>query len=209
MNDESGSTELNNDVPDMIDIVFDLKGTSVPVNYPFALWAEVVRCLPWLRNHESAGIIPLRGSVSGEALLLSRRTKLVLRLPASLAKDAEQLSGQQLMIDGSTLSIDDCKERPLHPATTLHAYLVESNLSEIEFLAHTKTKLSAMNVACNLICDKQREISKAGQILRGFGLVLHDLKPAASMQIQCTGLGGSRQFGCGIFVPFKAITGLD
>lgn len=209
MSDKPVSAVSNYEAPDMIDIVFDLNGASVPVNYPFALWSEAVRCLPWLKDAANAGFVPLKGSISGETLLLSKRTKLVLRLPVALVAQAEQLSGKQLRIDGNILSVGKGKERPLQPTTTLHAYLVESNLDEIEFLADMKAKLQAMSISCNLICDKQRHIYDVGHTLNGFGLVLHDLKPLASMQIQCLGLGGARHFGCGIFVPFKAISGLD
>lgn len=197
------------DSKDMIDIVFDLDGTSVPEGYPFALWSEVVRCLPWLKQENDAGILPLRGSVSGEHLLLSKRTKLVLRVPMEHAAQAGQLSGKQLKVDGNTLLVGKGKERALQAATTLHSYIVESNLGEIEFLAAMKEKLHEMNIPCNLICDKHRKIRGVNQTLSGFGLVLHDLKPLASLEIQRIGLGGARHFGCGMFVPFKAISGLD
>lgn len=193
----------------MIDIVFDLNGSSVPEGFPFALWSEVVRCLPWLQNEEYAGILPLRGAVSGDSILLSKRTKLVLRVSADRAAQAGQLSGQQLYVDGSLLIVGKGKERQLLPATTLHSYVVESSLGEIEFLADMKEKLQLMNISCNLICDKHRNIRGVKQSLSGFGLVLHDLKPLASIQIQRIGLGGARHFGCGIFVPFKAISGLE
>jgi len=198
-----------NEAPNMIDVVFDLNGTSVPESYPFLLWSEVVRCLPWLKNEVNAGILPLRGSASGENTLLSKRTKLVLRVPAEHAEQTLHLSGQQLDIDGSILAVGKGKLRQLQATTTLHAHLVESNLGEIEFLAEMKHKLQALNISCNLICDKHRKVRGVKQTLNGFGLVLHDLKPAASLQIQSMGLGGSRHFGCGIFVPFKAISGLD
>lgn len=193
----------------MVDVVFDLSGTSVAQDYPFALWSEISRLLPWLKDVENVGILPLRGSLSGEHTLLSRRTKLILRVPAERVALTAILSGQQLQIDGSTLEVGKGKQRQLQPATTLHAYMVESNLGEVEFLADMKKKLQAMNISCNLICDRYRHIKGANQSLSGFGLVLHDLKPQASMQIQCGGLGGARQFGCGIFIPFKAITGLE
>ncbi len=193
----------------MVDVVFDLSGTSVPQDYPFALWSEVSRLLPWLKEAENVGILPLRGSASGEHTLLSRRSKLVLRVPADRAADTVELSGQQLHIDGAVLEVGKGKERQLQPATTLHSYMVESKLGEVEFLADMRKKLQDMNIAANLICDKYRQIKGTNQSLSGFGLVLHDLKPQASMQIQRSGLGGARQFGCGIFVPFKAITGLE
>ncbi|HUX90102.1 MAG TPA: type I-MYXAN CRISPR-associated protein Cas6/Cmx6 [Gallionellaceae bacterium] len=214
MADDSVSQASNIAVPniesqDMLDVVFDLNGSSVPEGYPFVLWSEVVRCLPWLKDEEYAGILPLRGSASGENTLLSKRTKLVLRVPVERATQAGELSGQQLNIDGNILIVGKGKERQLQATTTLHAHLVESNLSEIEFLADMKRKLQSMNISCNLICDKQRKVRGLNQTLSGFGLVLHDLKPQASIQIQRTGLGGARHFGCGMFVPFKAISGLD
>jgi CRISPR-associated protein Cas6 len=219
MADELVTKSLNIDTPnlaapnresqDMVDVVFDLSGTSVPNGYPFALWSEVVQYLPWLKDEANVGFIPLRGSASGDNTLLSKRTKLVLRVPSERAAQATQLSGKQLKIDGSMLIVGASKERPLQATTTLHSYIVASNLSEIEFLSDMREKLHAMNISCNLICDKYRKISDGKQSLSGFGLVLHDLKPAVSIQLQRIGLGESRQYGCGIFVPFKAISGLD
>jgi len=200
---------LTIETPDMIDVVFDLDGSTVPEGYPFALWSELVRCLPWLKDEVNAGILPLRGSASGEHTLLSKRTKLVLRVSTERADQTAQLSGQLLNIGESKLLVGQGKKRQLQATTTLHAHLVESTLGEIEFLADMKQKLQAINISCNLICDKHRKIKGMKQTLSGFGLVLHDLKPAASLQIQSIGLGGARHFGCGIFVPFKAISGLD
>lgn len=194
---------------EMVDMIFDLDGTFVPEGYPFALWSAIAMFLPWLNDEKNAGILPLRGSTSGKITLLSKRSKLILRVPVARAKLSAQLSGKQLNIDGCILNIGKVKERPLQPVTTLHAHMVESQLSEVAFLAEMENDLNRMNIPCNLICDKHRKVSDINQSLTGFGLVLHDLKPLASMQIQRTGLGGSRHFGCGIFVPFKAISGLD
>ena len=194
---------------DMIDVVFDLDGAIVPGHYPFLLWAELLRCLPWLAEEAVAGVHPLRGSASGDNILLSKRTKLILRLPVSRVSQANKLTGQQLNIEGSMLVAGKAREKELQAATTLHAYTVETALSEVEFLADMRAKLQAMKIDCNLICDKFRKISNGKQTVSGFGLVLHDLKLPASLSIQRTGLGGARQLGCGIFVPFKAISGLD
>lgn len=194
---------------EIIDIVFDLDGAQVPQNYPFELWSEIVQSLVWLKEEKNVGILPLRGSVSGENLLLSKRTKLILRIPADHAAQTAKLTGQKIKIGGNILQVGAGKARILHAATTLHSMLVESSLGEVEFLADMKIKLQGLNVACNLICDKYRKISSGKQSIAGYGLVLHDLKPQASLLIQRTGLGGARQYGCGIFVPFKAISGLE
>ena len=209
MVDQPATKGTNTEDQNMIDVVFDLSGSSVPDGYPFILWSEVVRCLPWLKDLENAGIHPLRGSVSGDNTLLSKRTKLILRIPTEYADQSAGLSGQQLKIGGNILLVGKSKARQLQAATTLHAHMVESNLGEIEFLADMKEILQSMNISCNLICDKHRKVRGVKQSLTGFGLVLHDLKPLPSVQIQRNGLGGARHFGCGIFVPFKAISGLD
>ncbi|MGV8933925.1 MAG: type I-MYXAN CRISPR-associated protein Cas6/Cmx6 [Gallionellaceae bacterium] len=194
---------------EIIDIVFDLDGAAVPESYPYILWAELLRCLPWLKDEANAGVHPLRGSASGNNILLSKRSKLILRLPAERAKQANSLTGQQLDIDGNHLVVGKARSRPLQAATTLHAYIIESKLKEVEFLAGIKRQLLDMNIACNLICDKHRSVRDGIQTITGFGLVLHDLKLPTSLTIQSVGLGTSRHFGCGIFVPFKAISGLD
>lgn len=200
---------MENRIADMIDTAFNLKGSVVPESYAFALWHEVARILPWLDAVESAGIIPLRGSMSGEGLLLARRSKLVLRLPAALAAQSGILSGQELNVGSGVLQVGAATERALQPYTTLHAHMVESAEDEEMFLADVDDQLREMGVACKWICGKRHTIKGAGQSLSGYSLVLHDLKPEASLLVQRAGLGGGRRFGCGIFVPYKAISGLD
>ena len=199
---------LSNNAPDMLDIAFDLKGSFVPAGYAFALWDEVVRCLPWLEADKFAGILPLRAAASGENMLLPQRTKLILRLPIKLAPQATQLSGQELDVEGNVLRVGKAKEKLLQPHPTLHAQLVESSSGEEIFLADMEEQLREMEIACKLICGKRNTVTDARQSVVGFSLVLHDLKPDASLQIQRAGLGGKRRYGCGIFVPYKAITGL-
>ncbi len=193
----------------MLDIAFDLKGSFIPAGYVFALWDEVVRCLPWLDAEKYAGILPLRAAANGENMLLPQRTKLVLRLPTKLAPQAMQLCGQELDAGGSALRIGKAKEKLLQPHPTLHAQLVESNSEEEAFLADMADQLREMGVVCKLICGKRNTVTGAKQSVAGYSLVLHDLKPDASLQIQRAGLGGKRHYGCGIFVPYKTISGLD
>lgn len=200
---------MENRIPDMIDMSFDLKGSFVPEGYAFALWQEIVRILPWLDVEEMAGVLPLRGSESGEGKLLAKRVKLVLRLPVELASQAGALSGQELNVGSCMLRVGAAVQRNLQPYTTLHAHLVESAEEEERFLADVDSRLREMGVSCKWICGKRHTVKGAGRALSGYSLVLHDLKPDDSLQVQRAGLGGSRRFGCGIFVPYKTISGLD
>jgi CRISPR-associated protein Cas6 len=196
------------DMPDMADMVFDIKGGKVPVGYTFALWDEIVRVLPWLDAEPDAGILPLRGSESGGNILLAARAKLVLRLPVVRMEQARALSGQELGLGAATLQVGAAAVRHLHPHNTLHAHIVESADGEEEFIAEVASRMSDMGIACKWICGKRREIKYGDRSVRGYSLVLHDLKPEASLEIQRRGLNGNRRYGCGIFVPYKTISGL-
>ncbi|MBI3901851.1 MAG: type I-MYXAN CRISPR-associated protein Cas6/Cmx6 [Nitrosomonadales bacterium] len=200
---------MGNKIPDMVDMVFDLRGGLVPADYAFALWDEAAYILPWLEAEETAGMLPLRGSVSGTDWLLPQRAKLVLRLPVGVASKAVALSGQELALGSCMLQVGKGKERPLQAYTTLHAQMVESADEEERFLADMEEQLRALEVSCKWICGKRHSVSGAGRSLDGYSLVLHDLKPEASLQVQRAGLGGNRRFGCGVFVPYKDISGLD
>lgn len=198
------------DATDMIDVVFALSGRSVPANHAFALQREVLRALPWLEEAPHAGIVPLRiPEQSDEVLYLSRRARLMLRVPVGLAARAQALTGQELDIDGHVLSVGTGLERALQPFATLHAHLVTSSGSEAEFLAESSEKLRELGVGGKLICGKHLAIAGREGNVSGYSLVVHELKPQESLWLQCAGLGGGRLLGCGIFIPYKAIADLD
>lgn len=197
-----------NNIPEMTDLVFGLRGEFVPENYAFALWREVARHLPWLEADKFAGILPLRVAASGGNMLLPQRAKLVLRLAVDCVQRGRSLSGQVLEVGGSIVRVGDAEERPFKPHPTLHAHLVESSCDEEVFTAGVTEQLRELAIDCKLICGKRLAVTGAKQMISGYGLVLHDLKPEASLRVQNAGLGGNRHFGCGIFVPHKAISGL-
>lgn len=189
-------------------MVFDLGGGTLPTDYPFALWEALVRHVPQLAGEKSVGVLPLRAAENNEGMLLPKRAKLVLRLPLALAARAAALSGQQLDVAENTLQLGKGKLRAIQPYPTLHAQLVTGASDEALFMEDIKTQLSKMGIAAGLICGKRRALTGAQQSIHGYSLVIHDLKPEASLQLQYAGLGENCQFGCGIFVPYKAISGL-
>lgn len=193
----------------MVDVAFDLEGSIVPGSYAFTLWNEIVRILPWLEPVETAGVIPLRGAGSEEGFLLAKRSRLVLRLPAAMAGEAMALSGHELDFGATRLKVGAAVQRSLQPFATLHANLVESAKEEEAFLEEVAARLGDMQISCKWICGKRDTLDSGGSSLSGYSLVLHDLKPEDSLLVQRSGLGGNRRFGCGIFVPFKTISGLE
>lgn len=193
---------------DMADMVFDLEGRSVPAGYNFALWDEVAHILPWLENEPAAGILPLRGSDAPEGLLLASRVKLTLRLPDACMNEAAALCGKTLTVGAATLLVGTALKRQLQPHNTLHAHIVEGEEEEAAFIDGIARQLSEMKITCKWICGKRQNIADGKREIRGYSLVLHDLKPDGSLELQRTGLNGQRRYGCGIFVPYKTISGL-
>ena len=189
-------------------MVFDLGSGTLPTAYPFALWEALIRHVPQLAEEKSVGVLPLRAAESNEGMLLPKRAKLVLRLPLALAAHAAALSGQQLGVAKSILQLGKGKLRPIQPSPTLHAQLVTGASDEVLFLEGINTQLKKMGIAAGLICGMRRVLTGARQSIHGYSLVIHDLKPEASLQLQYAGLGEGRHFGCGIFVPYKVISGL-
>lgn len=193
----------------MTDVVFAVSGRTLPADHVYALWREVMRVLPWLESEESAGILPLRAPEHGDDLLLPRRARLVLRVPADLLAQARQLSGQVLDIGGHELAVGEARERPLQPSPTLHAQLVASSAPEGEFIAAMASEMQTAGITGKLICGKRHALPGSAGNIMGYSLVVHELKPQDALRLQCRGLGGERHFGCGIFIPYKVIANLD
>ncbi len=76
-------------------------------------------------------------------------------------------------------------------------------------MASMEAELARVGVAGKLICGKRHTLPGSAGKVRGYSLVLHDLKPQAALSLQCCGLGEMRHLGCGIFIPYKVIANLD
>jgi CRISPR-associated protein Cas6 len=195
--------------PEMVDMVFDLEGSTLPASYRAALWDALLRLAPRFAE-EKVGVLPLRSAENSQDMLLSKRAKLVVRMPTTLAGSATAgLTGQQLDIAGNTMRIGSAKARTIQPYPTIHAQMVTGPDDEVLFVEDIRDQMAELGVAGKLICGKRITISDGQWSLHGYSLVLHDLKPEASLLLQYAGLGVDRQFGCGIFVPYKVITGLS
>ncbi|MFH2140657.1 MAG: type I-MYXAN CRISPR-associated protein Cas6/Cmx6 [Pseudomonadota bacterium] len=193
----------------VIELSFDLHGESIPADYPHKLWDALLRIAPALAASEEVGVIPLRGPNNNGELLLPNRAKLALRLPLALLDAALALSEQELQIGSVTVRLGKGKTRELQPYSTLHAHLVVGPADELEFMAMVDTALAALDVRSKLICGRHHSLNSDQQEISGFSLVMHDLKDEDSLRVQYAGMGTGRNLGCGIFVPYKVISGLE
>lgn len=192
-----------------IEISFDLHGESIPADYPHKLWEALLRIAPALADSDDVGVIPLRGPNNSGELLLPKRAKLALRLPLALLDAAQAMSGQALQIGAGTLRLGQGKTREIQPYSTLHAHLVAGPSDEAAFMEMVHAALAALDVSSKLICGRHHSLNTDWEIISGFSLVMHDLTPEDSLRVQYTGMGTGRNLGCGIFMPYKVISGLE
>lgn len=204
---------------DAVDVAFRLSGRWLPVSHARALRASVVRVLPWLEDEPEAGIHSIHGAASGNGwerpanepgnlLSLSRRTRLVLRVPIRRADETGALDACRLDIDGYEITVAARHMRKLEPASAVFArYVVdEDGGGEERFVERVATELSARSVgARKLLCGRSHRIDAAGGVLTARSLLIADLDNEESVEIQCRGIGPERLLGCGLFVPHKDI----
>ncbi len=196
---------------EMIDVAFDVTGGSVPAAHACALRAAVVAVLPWFAATAAAGIHPLKGSGTADGeLLLARRARLVLRVPAHRGADCAALEGRSLSIGDRVLKTGHGQVRALRPFPTLHAVRVTSVSADGgAFQDEVAAGLAALDVTSPFISGRERRDDAGARTIRGFALSVHELSPAASLRLQAAGIGADRALGWGIFVPAKAITMAD
>jgi len=191
----------------MVDVVFDVAGTSLPAEHAFVLWRATLPWLPWLEEEVGAGIHRLRTAPTGYGVaLLARRAKLALRVPLRRVGDTLALADKALDVGGSPLAIGAGAARPLRPWATLNAQQVAAATGdEAAFQDEVAASLRARGLACQFITGRRQTVTAGTREVVGFSVVLHGLTPEGSLRMQSEGMGGDRGLGCGIFVPYKSI----
>ena len=204
---------------DAVDVSFRLSGRWLPVDHAWALRGAVVKVLPWLEDEPGAGIHSIHGADSGngwerpgrgsgEVLPLSRRTRLLLRVPVGRAGETSALCERRLDVDGCEVVTGARQPRPLTPAGTVFArYVVdEEDGDEEHFVERAASALEALSVSARkLLCGRSHRIVSAQRVLTARSLLIADLGAEESLAIQCRGIGPGRLLGCGLFVPHKDI----
>ena len=197
-------------VPDMIDLQFDLVGSTIPADNALLLSEALLAQLPWLGEDNRIGIQHLKGAETntGDASLnINRRTKLFVRAPKARVDDLQQLVGITLSLAGHDLQIGSFKTRAFSPFGNIYAHFVDTgSTTEEQFVQDVMRELDGhFQIRCGFICGKRQTLKSASGPLFGYSLMLHDVPPHKSLQLQDEGMGRNRLLGCGIFIPHKSI----
>lgn len=202
---------------DVVDVAFAISCRALPVDHAWALSEAVTAVLPWIVEDPRAGVHTIHVADSGngwmrpqgpdDLLYLSRRTRLVLRVPRERIDDAHSLSGKTLDVASQRLQVDRGMVRLLSEITTIFArYIVAEDDNENAFLAVTHAQLKRLGIQPKkMLCGIERVIHAPGQHIRTRSLMLADLTVEESVRLQQEGLGPLRHRGCGLFIPHKGI----
>lgn len=219
--EEDSHDEQRQVTDDIVDVAFSLNAGGLPVDHAYALSTAVKTILPWIEEEKGAGLHLIHGADTGngwqrpeaadELIYISRRTKLMLRLPKTRIEDAQALCGQELDIHGHKLNIGKSGVRLLSTLTTIYArYIVADEAQgEDDFMRDVGEQLKSMDVRVKkALSGKVNRFALPDGELFTRSLMLADISIEDSIRLQQEGLGPLRSMGCGLFIPHKSINHL-
>ncbi|WP_020558048.1 type I-MYXAN CRISPR-associated protein Cas6/Cmx6 [Thiofilum flexile] len=205
---------------EVVDLGFTMQCKQLPIDHAWALQTALLTILPWLAEEPLARIhsIHVAESSNGwmrpdhhqeQVLIPSHRTKLYLRLPNTRLAQAQQLTGQTLLLDSYTLTLGAAKVRHLqHQAVVFARYIAclpnETEEQLLQRMADEIQQLTGVNIK-KMLCGKSHYLYHPQHPLLTRQLMLADLDHATSIKLQQYGLGTERLMGCGILLPHKGI----
>ncbi len=190
----------------VVDVAFPVDGTHLPRDHALPLSQALSAQLAWLAAEPLVGIHPIN-VVPGYGVrgLLSRRTRLLIRLPRRRVADLAPLAGCSLNVGGCELHLGEPKSRELLPHSTLYAHFVAAeSADEQAFMVVVASTLDALDIDAHSVCGRRQTMGSPGRAITGFSLMLHGLTPDDSLRVQRAGVGPQRLLGCGIFVPHRS-----
>lgn len=208
---------------DIVDLVFDIKCKTLPVDHAYSLYSALREALPWFEEEEAAGLHLIHVAESGngwmrpedpenEVLYVSRRTKFTLRLPKHRIADVETLLGQELDIAGHALELTKYSTKLLQPLPTLFARYVMSSADEDEmaFMQRMAAAMKEMGIPVKkMMPGRSHQLRTPEGAIHTRSLMLADLTPDDAITLQQRGVGEGRKIGCGLFVPHKGIKAVN
>ena len=190
----------------VLDLAFEVRGAPLPVDHRHALRDAITCALPWFADETAVAIHPLKSARGDDgALLLSARSRLVLRIPTERHAAAAELGGWVLEMADAHVTVGTSTPRPLLGHGTVYAHLVSGDIDdELGFTAAMRGELETLGIRGEVICGRCQTIGAGSRLLRGFSVMVHGLAPEASLRLQARGTGCDMKLGCGIFVPHRS-----
>ncbi len=201
---------------EMIDVTFRIQCKILPYDHAYQLSSQILQYLPWLENSKNSGIQSLHGPESGngwvrpedEDIFLSKRTRLVLRVPRTERDKTSELEGKELTVHGNKIVVGSSNIKPflVVPDLICRFVICNSNCDENSFLQDVSEQLIKHGINLKkAICGKTKKIYLKDKLTDVRSLMIADLKKEDSIKLQDIGVGTGRLYGCGIFLPHKSL----
>jgi CRISPR-associated protein Cas6 len=211
-------------VPDDVqDLLFRISCSDLPLDHGYELSEQIQLHLPWIKEETGAGIhqIHVAESANGwirpdnpdtDVLCVSKRTRMMLRLPQSRIEDARALIGKTLYIKGHELTVGDFSLRKLSKLTTIFARYMDTQgiEDEAQFLQNMAALLREKDIRVKKMMSGMlvEHHTDDGTLLTR-KLMISDLDVKDSVLLQEQGLGDKQLLGIGLFLPHKGIDAVN
>lgn len=207
---------------DVIDVVFKIKCSALPIDHAETLSLQITHHLPWMARDAGAAmhIIHVAESANGwlrptgkdEIINVSHRTKMTLRIPYKRLDDVHVLVGKTLDIRGHSLVVGKPTKKILSKMTTIFSRYIDTHgeENEAEFLAAMQLELKAKGIRIKKMMSGlivPHTFSAGVRLTRK--LMLSDLDVEESIILQEQGIGAFQRYGFGIFLPHKGIDAVN
>ena len=204
----------------VVDLLFSIDCKVLPVDHAHALSVAIQQALPWFAEDDIAALHMIHGADSGngwerpeaadDVIYLSRRTKLVLRVPAARIDDAMALCGQELDVAGNPMKVLKASKRLLEVCTSLYSRHVAAEPGEDEerFLQRIINELRGMSLRFKkILCGKEHRLSTPQGELITRSLLVAELSFDDAITLQERGVGAKshKKLGCGLFIAHKTV----
>ena len=204
----------------VVDLLFSIDCKVLPVDHAHALSVAIQQALPWFAEDDIAALHIIHGADSGngwerpeaanDIIYLSRRTKLVLRVPAARIDDAMALCGQELDVAGNPMKVLKASKRLLEVCTSLYSRHVAAEPGEDEerFLQRIINELRGMSLRFKkILCGKEHRLNTPQGELVTRSLLVAELSFDDAITLQERGVGAKshKKLGCGLFIAHKTV----
>jgi len=204
---------------DVVDLAFSIDCKALPIDHTYALASAIEHHLPWFVTEQSCALHLIHGAESGngwdrpengsDLLYLSRRTKLLLRLPKERIEAAQELIGKELVIDECIIKVGEATIKLLADSTALYSRYLDTSHDETEdeFIDRAVAELRAMGLKFKKILAGKAHTHKGSddQETLTRSLFIADLGRIDSVRLQELGIGSSQHLGFGVFIPHKTL----
>lgn len=205
---------------DIVDLSFAIACKMLPLDHAYALSQAMQGALPWFADEDTVGVHLIHGAESGNGwyrpqdtagavLHLSRRTRMMLRVPKQRIDDARALEGMTLEIAGHRVEVGEAAIKPLSAMSTLfarHVVMADADMTEAAFLEQVVAEMRGLGIRVNkILCGKAHDLNMPGGAIHTQSVMIADLEPEPAVVLQQKGIGPGRKMGCGLFLPHRGI----